>query len=407
MSMTVKDITTRPHPELDWCAVMNQVPGALREPGNQNVWRLSGDCRVTWDAKGLEIHTVSDQKLKDTLARIGQTASRMYDLDIRLDQALTFIHIIDVTIRDKDFATYRTVYFGSYILQGTRREPIPWLVLKEDSGNALLLSKFCLQTGSHMLESCQAGNSLWARSVLRQWLNRDFIQLAFSIPEQNVLLDTRVCGASDRVFLLSAGEVEAFFPTSEEKLAKPTPFAMDNGADTSIHGDCSWWILPKEDPEDPCSGFPQCVSIIGSVGYYQMDLQFDGFCLRPAIRVPVSALQEDKSTRFTGRHVPKETSRRFPLDDQHLNYLTVTFVDDVLERISIDHEAANDAHYTLDAKAAATLRKFLTNLTGEASLEKALRKYFATGSFVTLYDLMKQLNIPFSSHHYVDYSDLF
>jgi hypothetical protein len=281
-------------------------------------------------------------------------------------------------------------------------------VLKETSGNAQLLSKYCLQPGSHMLEGCRPGNSLWAQSEMRQWLNRDFIQLAFSIAEQRILLDTPIWDVTDRVFLLSADEVEAFFPTSEEKLAVPTPFAVSAGVRPSIHGHCSWWILPKEDPEDPCSGFPQCVSLTGTVGYYhRMDLQFDDFCIRPAIRIPVSALQEDPSKPFTGRKIPKEVTRRFPLDDQHLNYLTVTFSDDGLKCISIDHEAANDAHYDLDAKAAASLRKFLTNLTGEDSLEKALRKYMTTGSFMTLYDLMKQLDIPFSSHHYVDYSDLF
>lgn len=104
-------------------------------------------------------------------------------------------------------------------------EPIEWEILSEEDGRILLISRCVLDCGAYNKEFT---NVTWAGCSLRQWLNDEFINTAFSENEkaqiQTVTLSnpgnpyTGVDGGADtqdRVFLLSMDEVLKYYEFEE------------------------------------------------------------------------------------------------------------------------------------------------------------------------------------------------
>lgn len=111
------------------------------------------------------------------------------------------------------FPEGETVLFGSYEQDGDTTngpEPIEWLALDRKDGKYLLLSKYVLD-GQRFNEDGQRENP-WATSSIRQWLNREFYQTAFSQEEQASIseVDLPDVGTTDRVFLLNLDEMNRY-----------------------------------------------------------------------------------------------------------------------------------------------------------------------------------------------------
>ncbi|MBR4710760.1 MAG: hypothetical protein IKP10_01920 [Clostridia bacterium] len=147
------------------------------------------------------------------------------------------------------------VTFGAYpqTAEGTDSTPIEWLVLDYDAANnrALLISRYGLDA-----KPCneKRGDYTWERCSLRSWLNRDFLNAAFSQAEQSVILLTNVDNSrsqgyseygtnggnntQDRIFLLSYAEankylgVTYFDRENMKSRAAPTDYAIKQGAHT-------------------------------------------------------------------------------------------------------------------------------------------------------------------------------
>ncbi len=149
------------------------------------------------------------------------------------------------------------------------QEPIEWLVLEVDETNhkALLLSRYGVDAKVYNPDNHDV---TWERCTLRAWLNREFLNEAFSAAERQVILTTAVDNSraqgysgyhtaggndtQDKVFLLSYAEADMLFGLAEgvscvELRAAPTPYAVQAGAYTN--GDCQtadgdtagWWWL--------------------------------------------------------------------------------------------------------------------------------------------------------------------
>lgn len=100
----------------------------------------------------------------------------------------------------------------------------------------------------------------WASSSLRQWLNADFANRAFTSEEKTRIVPAQVkvdfapWGAPDSgsdtvddVFLLSVAEAEQIFLTDEIRVCAPTAYAIRQGvytepADTETGLSCWWWL---------------------------------------------------------------------------------------------------------------------------------------------------------------------
>ena len=93
--------------------------------------------------------------------------------------------------------------------------PIQWIVLKEDDYQTLMVSHYALFNSQYNLKG---SSTTWKTSFLRQYLNNDFYETAFSDREKiqivNVLL-TDVENSKDNVFILSCDEAKLFSNNNE------------------------------------------------------------------------------------------------------------------------------------------------------------------------------------------------
>ena len=119
-----------------------------------------------------------------------------------------------------------TISFGQYpqAADGTDCFPVEWLVLEVQSGKALLISSLGLDVKPyHTVEE----DVTWETCSLREWLNNEFLNTAFSPEEQALIQETEVDNrfsqgysewlseggnnTSDRIFLLSCAEARRYF----------------------------------------------------------------------------------------------------------------------------------------------------------------------------------------------------
>ena len=141
-------------------------------------------------------------------------------------------------------------------------EPIDWIVLECHGNQALLVSKYALETMPYYTASRTAVT--WETSELRVWLNGSFWETAFTPEEQAMILTTQVKADSnkkynvdggadteDRVFLLSYTELMQHTGDSTVMKSEASPYARARGAyigsDTITVGGkvdmtCSWWL---------------------------------------------------------------------------------------------------------------------------------------------------------------------
>lgn len=109
--------------------------------------------------------------------------------------------------------------FGSYEQDGNLEngsEIIEWLVLKNNNGTILLLSKDILDYRAY---NDINQDILWPDSSIRNWLNNDFYDLAFETYEKSVIIEHASVGdrepeyendryeSKDKVFLLSYDDI--------------------------------------------------------------------------------------------------------------------------------------------------------------------------------------------------------
>ncbi len=165
------------------------------------------------------------------------------------------------------------ITFGRYpqTAEGTDRTPIEWLVLDCDAANnrALLLSRYGLDRKPYGKEEWEG--TTWEKCTLRMWLNRDFLNAAFTTAEQSAILMTRVDNSrsqgysgyngnggnntQDKIFLLSYKEANKYLGVTDgdthniKSRVEPTAYAKKNGAYTSRFNQTTdgtpagWWWL--------------------------------------------------------------------------------------------------------------------------------------------------------------------
>lgn len=147
------------------------------------------------------------------------------------------------------------INFGAYEQDNNTangKEDIEWLILEIKEGNALVIS-------NHILDSKKYNNDFyaitWEYCSLRNWLNDDFYNAAFSENEKSLILTQSVSAdinpdynidpgnsTEDKVFLLSTKEVNFYFNSDEERVSKPTTYAIDNGSRGGF-----WWLRSPGD----------------------------------------------------------------------------------------------------------------------------------------------------------------
>ena len=148
--------------------------------------------------------------------------------------------------------TYR---FGSYEQDNNKsngQEDIEWLVLAKKGTKILVISKYALDRKPY---NTSYEDVTWETCPLRNWLNIDFINAAFSAEEKAMIPTVTVSAdnnpeystnpgkaTQDQVFLLSITEANKYFSSDSARQCEPTDYAVDNDYGESYSGNCWWWL---------------------------------------------------------------------------------------------------------------------------------------------------------------------
>ena len=132
------------------------------------------------------------------------------------------------------------------------KEEIEWIVLAKDEDNILLISRYALDCISY--GKLFNDRATWEKCSLRKWLNRTFINSAFSKGEQRLIKSTTVTAdknpmyriypgndTTDKVFLLSITEANNYFSSDAARRCIATSYAQARDADIT-NGRCCWWL---------------------------------------------------------------------------------------------------------------------------------------------------------------------
>ena len=148
-----------------------------------------------------------------------------------------------------------TYKFGAYEQDNNTsngKEDIEWLVLEIKDGKALVISKYALDCKPY---NTSYEDVTWETCPLRNWLNIDFINAAFSAEEKAMIPTVTVSAdnnpeystnpgkaTQDQVFLLSITEANKYFSSDSARQCEPTDYAVDNDDGESYSGNCWWWL---------------------------------------------------------------------------------------------------------------------------------------------------------------------
>lgn len=229
----------------------------------------------------------------------------------------------------------KTIEFGKYRIQyPDSADRIEWIVLAEQDGKTLLLSKYAIEA-MHYHEKYE--ETTWERCTLRRWLNWSFYDCAFSRAEKdsiiqirnqnhdycevtqrkqmndpdypniihniNVVSELESLDTLDKVFLLSCDELEQYKHIIKTLWVKPTPYAEKKGVATTLVHDisdngnfhqtgtryCEKWWLRNRGLESDQACYSTGRDIISKSGFpvYFHETVLEG--VRPAIWVKSSS----------------------------------------------------------------------------------------------------------------------
>ena len=142
-----------------------------------------------------------------------------------------------------------TMEFGCW----PKDKKIGWTIIAADNNNILLLSTKVIDANKfHDVY----GDTTWAGSYIRRFLNEEFYQKAFTDQEKKRILLSHVKAeknplypvdpgedTDDKIFLLSIEEVRKYVEPNNLILAEPTIYAMSSGVEKDAKtGGCYWWL---------------------------------------------------------------------------------------------------------------------------------------------------------------------
>ena len=193
------------------------------------------------------------------VSRLGEQANDQSALEKKL--ALSVEKYCEQYLKSVEVGSY--IQYGTYpqTKSGTDRTPIEWLVLGRKENKALIISRYGLDAKAFNNES--VGRTSWEECSLRSWLNNEFLKEAFTGDEQKLIAQTSIRNSSDRVwilpggadtqdriFLLSWNEANEFFCEDDDRMCRPTPYALEHGAemqmDENVKESSQWWLRSLE-----------------------------------------------------------------------------------------------------------------------------------------------------------------
>lgn len=170
---------------------------------------VEGGKKVTWDC--VWFGSYPQTKIV--------SSSKENDLYSTLEKSNGWDKNNDIIIGKEKYHRAKKCYF--------KYEPIKWRVIKCENGEALLLSDIVLDKQKY---NKRLKKVTWEKSTLRKWLNKKFMNRAFSSSEQEAIHTTKVINEDnyyyktdggndtlDKIYLLSLSETDEEKETEEAK----------------------------------------------------------------------------------------------------------------------------------------------------------------------------------------------
>ena len=170
---------------------------------------VEGGKKVTWDC--IWFGSYPQAKIV--------SSSKENDLYSTLEKSNGWDKNNDIIIGKEKYHRAKKCYF--------KYEPIKWRVIKCENGEALLLSDIVLDKQKY---NKRLKKVTWEKSTLRKWLNKKFMNRAFSSSEQEAIRTTKVINEDnyyyktdggndtlDKIYLLSLSETDEEKETEEAK----------------------------------------------------------------------------------------------------------------------------------------------------------------------------------------------
>ena len=176
-----------------------------------------------------------------------------------------------------DNTARKTVTFGAYDQDNNPdngQEPIEWIVLEEKDGKCLLLSKCGLDAVPYHNED---GTSTWEQCSLRRWLNKDFMERSFTLPERMDILLTPVRNDTDVRWKVENG------PNTRDKAFVFNQQEMERYYPTPADRECGQWYWLRGHGWSMLS--PMAVYVDGTFYEYGVNKNSDEIGVRPAMWV--------------------------------------------------------------------------------------------------------------------------
>ena len=138
----------------------------------------------------------------------------------------------------------------------------------------------------------------WETCTLREWLNNDFVNAAFSAEEQAIIPTVTVYAdknpeystnpgnaTQDKIFLLSITEASKYFSSDSARQYQPTDYAVAEGAFESDFSNCVWWLRSPGINQTLAAG----VDAGGDVYEYGYWVNYDNLAVRPALWIDLNS----------------------------------------------------------------------------------------------------------------------
>ena len=132
-----------------------------------------------------------------------------------------------------------------------------WDILEEKDGKALIITHDIIDS----MAFDDNGSNNYEESSIRNWLNNDFYDISFNTNEKNLIqltlvdnslestgdnINKYVCNdTEDNIFLLSKKETQTYYMSNDERQAKGTKYAKNQGLYVAIlinYEKCFWWL---------------------------------------------------------------------------------------------------------------------------------------------------------------------
>ncbi len=188
---------------------------------------------------------------------------------------------ISLMVEDGKCDVGNTCIMGTYQMdEQAGEESIEWLIVKEEGGKLLLVSKYLLPNAKEFNDVINNyTTTYWDACSLRQWLNDSFYNNAFSSEEKSIIVysqvgdyDLRLGGENSYVY------DNIFIPSKEEVYLLEDAKATHYNSDASL----SWWIRTTGEGENATGLYTAFVNANGGIdtdGSYNYRL----FAVRPSM----------------------------------------------------------------------------------------------------------------------------